>query len=164
MTRVDGFIIIRCSHGYEALVLEFKYADRFNSREVQIFDQPKYRDLAAETAMWKHFEEVAVQRKFNQLVRCHALGQAMLQRATRGKTTTLLVIHHPKDARAGQLLFDYRSHLSEPARARSLTLAELCDHMARSADTKQLENVEALRTRYVNETASEYWWQALIEA
>lgn len=165
MTRVDAFIIIRCSHGYEAIVLEFKYADRFNSRDVQIFDQPKYRALATETAMWKNFEEVAVQRKFNQLVRCHALGAAMLQHETPGgRLTTLLAVHHEKDARASQLLADYRSHMSEPARAGSLTLADLCDHMAKTANVQQLEAVEALRTRYANETASEHWWQAMVRA
>lgn len=162
MTRVDGFIVIRCRGGYEGIVLEFKYADRFNSRDVRIVDHPKYRALAARTDTWKNFDDIAVQRRFNQLVRCHALGVAMLQQETGASCTTLLVVHHGNDARAAQLVTDYGSHMSGAATAVGLTLAELCDHMAKTAGTiRQLRAVEALEIRYGSEAASERWWKEL---
>ncbi|NMR32385.1 hypothetical protein HGO92_22310 [Arthrobacter sp. SF27] len=162
MTRLDGFIILRCSIGYEAVVLEFKYADRFNSRDIRIVDQPTYRALAAKTAIWTDFDGVAVDRGFNQLVRCHALGASMLERATGSSRTTLVVIHHEKDTRADQLLASYRAQVRDPATAASFTLSKLCDHMAATADRQQQRTVETLRARYANEVGSQDWWQRFI--
>lgn len=159
MTRMDGFIILRCKTGYEAVVLEFKYADRFNSRDVRIVDRSTYRALAAKAAIWTDFDDVAAGRRFNQLVRCHALGASMLERETGSLRTTLVAIHHEKDVRAAQLVSGYRAQVCDPAAAAGLTLTKLCDHMAETADRRQLKIVETLRARYANEVGSEDWWE-----
>ena len=121
MTRMDGFLILRCRTGYEAVVLEFKYADRFNSRDVRIADRPTYQALAAKTAIWTDFDDVAADRSFNQLVRCHALGAAMLEHSTGSLRTTLVAVHHERDVRAAQLVAGYHAKLADPTTAAGLT-------------------------------------------
>uniref|UniRef100_UPI003F4958B1 PGN_0703 family putative restriction endonuclease n=1 Tax=Pseudarthrobacter oxydans TaxID=1671 RepID=UPI003F4958B1 len=164
MTRMDGFIILRCRTRYEAVVLEFKYADRFNSRNVQIVDRTTYQDLAARTAIWADFRDVAKDRSFNQLVRCHALGAATLEHSTGSMRTTLLVIHHEMDARAAHIVAGYQAKVADPTTAAGLTLAQLCDHMANTATAEQREIVATLRSRYANETGSDEWWELLTDS
>lgn len=162
MTRMDAFITVRTASGHEAIVMEFKYADRFNSRNVQIVDQPAYRRLATDSAVWKDFDVVARDRNYNQLTRCHALGTSILHHDTGALRTTLMAVHHEKDVRAGQLIAGYASNLTEAATAVGLTLTELCNHMATTANREQRELVSMLRNRYATETGSEPWWNETV--
>ncbi len=158
MTRIDGFLIFQSQHGYESLALEFKYADRFNSRILQIADNPKYLDLESRTNIWGDFKSAAKVPNINQLIRCHSLGASILLQKTGASRTTLITIHHDRDTKATQIIADYRAHVTDPMTARGLSLSELCIHMSNTADENKKSIVPNLTARYAVETGSQKWW------
>ncbi|WP_442544985.1 PGN_0703 family putative restriction endonuclease [Arthrobacter sp. KN11-1C] len=160
MTRVDAFIVAETRSGAEGIVLEFKYADRFNSRRLVLSGNPAYESLDEATGLWKKCAAALADSAVNQLVRCHALGAAVMFNLHASMRTTLLAIHHDYDSAAMMNVEKYRSHVSEPERVRGLTISGFLAAMAAEASSEvEVAEVDRLRIRYVDLAGSARSWQ-----
>lgn len=161
MTRVDALLELRTASGSELLAIETKYADRFNSRRVDIDKQP-YRDLGAQVALWKDPDESLRSAHLNQLVRCHALAAAVAKDLVgRTPVPSVLVLHHCDDAASRLLVDTYIDQVADPTLVRAHSLDEFVDALTLSATTSwQRKTARALELRYVAESESEAAWLA----
>lgn len=161
MTRVDALIRVRTSLGDELIAIETKYADRFNSRQVNI-NRPPYRELTSRVGLWRDPDSALETPRLNQLVRCHALATAVAEDLVgRPTVPNLLVLHHRDDAAPRVLVEDYAGHLSEPALVGAHTLDEFVNVALMTSSSREQRNAaRALELRYVAETESEEAWQA----
>lgn len=161
MTRIDALIRVRTSLGDELIAIETKYADRFNSRRVNI-DRPPCRELASKVGLWRDPDSALMTPRLNQLVRCHALATAVAKDVVgRPTVPTLVVLHHRDDAAPPVLVDEYADHLSVPALVTAHTLDEFVNAAnAASSSRVQRHAARALELRYVAETESEEAWQA----
>lgn len=160
MTRVDGFVLVNTSEGIEAIVLEFKYSDRFNSRRLDLEHNPAYLKLADSTGLWLRPEATFTDKAVNQLVRCHALAASVLLSKGRGERTSLIVFHHSDDAPARSIVGSYRAQVHRTEDVVSMILSQLLVLMAEEApDEKSREQVQRLCRRYDNEESSEAYWR-----
>lgn len=159
-TRVDALITVRSLEGKEVIVVEIKYADRFNSRVVDLARTGAYERLARISGLWNPDDKSFHARPVNQLLRCHALGASVLGAEQAAKRPpTLLVIHHAQDLQASRVCSSYRSLLAVPRSLQTRTLNELFAGMWRSTGPVRRDAVSALRQRYEDELASEPLWQ-----
>jgi len=159
MTRIDGLIQVRSGFGDELIALETKYADRFNSRRVDI-DQPPYRRLAARVGLWSDPSAALGAAHLNQLVRCHALAAAVAEDFVgRATVPNLLVLHHRDDAASRFLVNDYAVHLADPALVHAHTLGDFLNAFASTAySQKERKIARGLDLRYAAEVESEPAW------
>ena len=160
-TRIDVLLTMDGPAGSELLAIEVKYADRFNSRAVNINTQ-RYLDLASRTHLWKHPEATLSTALVNQLVRCHALAYAVTPAMTGTQLApTLLGLHHDEDANARHVVSSYQDHLAQPELALGVTLDALVTAMEVTATTPHQKGLAAkLRARYAHDGASEEAWRA----
>lgn len=159
MTRVDALVELRTTSGAELLAIETKYADRFNSRRVNIDKQP-YRDLAARVGLWADPDASLGSTQLNQLVRCHALAAAVAKDLI-GRATVpgLLVLHHRDDAASRILTNAYSEHVAKPTRVHAHTLDQFVDALRHSAASRrQQKTARALELRYIDEGESDAAW------
>ena len=157
MTMVDFFVEYRTPLGIDSAVVEFKYADRINSRFVAIGENERYKALLAAQNLWLD-PAVLVERRFNQLARCHALGTSVL-RASRpdGRESHLIVIAEEHDVVARETTLAYADVLFDSTRCSHHTLTAAIGFALVSARGKRSRRLlEALRLRYVDLSASEY--------
>lgn len=160
MTRIDALVEIRSRGGRELMVIETKYADRFNSRQVDIMRAP-YRDLAGRLGLWVDAEATLASVHLNQLVRCHSLAAALTDDLIgRASVPSLLVLHHHDDAASRVLVGEYAGHATEPNGIAARTLDAFTDAMILTAETTAERQIaRALDLRYVAEHESELAWQ-----
>ncbi len=162
MTRVDAFIQIETDRGIEAVVTEVKYADRFNSRFVDLTRSDAYRKLADATQLWSKPNVILTSRQVNQLARVHALAASVLGSSqARLLPPTLLIIHHPDDSRVETIVGDYRSLVARPEIVTSVDLGALFDTMYATAITAADRlMVKQMRTRYTEHGYSDELWNS----
>ncbi|QIX26939.1 hypothetical protein ncot_10240 [Nocardioides sp. JQ2195] len=161
MTRIDALVQVRTRSGDELVAIETKYADRFNSRRVDIDKRP-YRELAARVGVWNDPDAVFGAPQLNQLVRCHALGVAVTEDLLgRAVVPHLLVVHHRDDLSSRILVDDYADHLADSDLVDARTLDQLVDALTHTAASPgQRRIARALELRYVAQAESEAAWLA----
>jgi hypothetical protein len=166
MTRVDAFFTVQSAVGTEGIVLELKYADRFSTRALPLADNPRYRQLADDTGLWRAPDQALTDDAIGQLLRCHALGLRSLQ-VDHQKTlpVTLLLVNHPLDLSATAVLERYREHLTNPALARQVDLERLLQTAAAvSPGAASAGAIEELHVRYLAHEESESLWREHLDA
>ena len=160
MTRVDAFIVVRTRSGAEGIVLEFKYADRFNSRTLPLPSNPAYSALGGATGLWKNGSAALADPAVNQLLRCHALGAAVMAKHHGSMRTSLLAIHHDADSTAVLNVEKYRRHVARPERVRGVTVSRFLAEMTSEATSgKGAADVNRLQVRYADLCLSASSWQ-----
>jgi hypothetical protein len=161
-TRVDALVHLDSPTGHEVLIIEVKYADRFNSRSVDVEHNRRYANLAKDSNLWRVDDHNLWTRRVNQLLRCHALGASVLgsQRA-RSSPPCLLLIHHPLDVHAVEMASAYQAVVTRPETVQVCNLDRLLATMRDSALTDaQRSACDALRLRYLDHGRSEQMWAA----
>lgn len=160
-TRVDAWIQLETNLGSQAVVLEVKYADRFNSRNIKIFSNERYRDIASATGLWNIDGPNVDDRIVNQLLRCHALGAAVWR--TKGSNLELpklLVVHHRDDEGATRAVRAYSDVLNHSETFVATDLSAFLETMRVTATSKLQRNIVGqLWIRYVAFDLSEQAWQ-----
>lgn len=166
MTMLDCWIEAESQEGPLGIAFEIKYADRFNSRNLNVSDNPKYRSLAEHTGLWSLDSSEAKLRAVNQLIRCHALAASMwTKRHGRASLPMLAIIHHPADRSALKVTTLYQSALQIPNLLRVFDLDQLFEAMRLNAQCQQQADLAGhLRTRYVDHIASDEDWKKYQES
>lgn len=161
MTRVDVLVEVLTGAGREFFGVEVKYADRFNSRRVDVSREP-YRALAAKSGLWLDADSTLRDQRVNQLVRCHALVTSLAWRASaRESTPSMLVLHHEADRRAEATVRLYQSQVTASDAVRSASLSGFIRTMVdRARNDEQRRAAQDLHLRYAGEEASERLWRA----
>ncbi|MBD8467059.1 hypothetical protein IFU30_12345 [Plantibacter sp. CFBP 8798] len=160
MTRLDALITVRTAGGIEGVVLELKYTDRFSSRKLPIAENPLYRQMANDSDTWRTPTSALTDYTVSQLLRCHALGTKALQvEHSAWMPVTLLLVSHPLDLVAVDILKSYRDHLSAPASAVHVDLAKFLN-AAIDVSSNSLERAAMgeLQLRYIEHAESEDLW------
>lgn len=160
-TRVDAWVRLHSSEGPLAAVFEIKYADRFNSRHIDLSKQPKYRELAETTGLWDLNDARTASRTVNQLIRCHALAAASwLKKSSTTNLPRIVVVYHASDQAALRVIEQYRSILLLQDLLIPLELTAFFDLMTRSArSADQLKAADRLKDRYTSFHLSEHLWE-----
>ena len=97
-TLVDAMLVFQTEAGKpHVCVVEAKLADRFNSRHVPIWLNPRY-EAVLDQGLWRADALDLQDRALNQLLRCHAVGVSVLaDLAADASPAQLVVVHHPED-------------------------------------------------------------------
>ncbi|MET7769086.1 hypothetical protein [Nocardia sp. NPDC005366] len=152
-TRIDALIIAHGDRGPEAIAIEVKYADRFNSRRVNIATAP-YRDLASRSGLWTEPSWALSERRVNQLARIHALATSYAMSLDIAVPVTLLVLTHDLDTSAAQVVGEYQRYVSGPL-VRRVSISEACNLVVDSAPPHCRGMAQNLLLRYGSEAASD---------
>lgn len=161
-TRVDVLVELQTETGRQFVVVEVKYADRFDSRQVAITSEP-YRRLADARGLWADVDMFDLQANCNQLTRCDALGMAWAA-SKQGVVLPplVLVVHHQSDQRAMKAVAEYRLRLVTPHRVQALTLEVALAIMRSTAeDQSQRSIAHGVLLRYGSDSLSEPLWREL---
>lgn len=148
MTRLDVLAYAETANGVLPVVFEVKYADRFNSRKTPT-STPPYEELAEQSGLW-HNDNVLLEPRFNQLVRCHALASAVSVADRASALPVLVVVHIAEDTGAAGLVDDYRLQVTDATLVRGVLLSDFVAAMGSSA--------EDLRERYCDMSPSQSDW------
>ncbi|MGJ0121735.1 PGN_0703 family putative restriction endonuclease [Williamsia sp. MIQD14] len=164
-TMLDVWVIAKTENGQNlSIAIEVKYSDRFSSRVLPIWANPKYREIAnsQHPPLWNLDAPASRTRAVNQLIRCHALCVFLAQEA-RATRSQLIVVHHPADSAAAAVIDEFDAIVDNgtlhPCGLDSFLLA-----MSRSANATQSRTVDELRTRYVAYHLSDALWERRGEA
>ncbi|MFF0385192.1 PGN_0703 family putative restriction endonuclease [Streptomyces sp. NPDC004286] len=166
MTRLDAWIHLETESGPLGLAVEVKYSDRFNSRHLNVSENPKYQALANETGLWDLSGRKSQSRPVNQLLRCHALAADLwLTTHKGGELPTILVLHHPGDQSAPKTAELYREALNRPDLMKVASLDQLVSQMRMTATSKYQRTVaRTLRIRYLGHELSEASWMKYLDS
>nr|WP_309735877.1 hypothetical protein [Microbacterium sp. SORGH_AS_0428] len=161
MTRLDAFFRVRTDFGVEGLVLELKYTDRFSSRRIDVAGSQRYAELASSRDLWHDPQAAFIDPTIGQLLRCHALGERILQvDEPSAGGTTLLLVSHPNDTTALLVMDRYRAALTNKSRAVDLALDRvLAVALATAPSASAAAVVRGLQLRYLDHWESEHLWQ-----
>lgn len=152
-TRIDVLLVVTGERGTEVIAVEVKYADRFNSRHVDIATSP-YRELARRSGLWMSPSQVINDRRVNQLARIHALATSYGLSHEITAPTSVLVLAHELDTRAHQVVNEYQRMVNGPVVHRA-SLRSVCTTVARTASPSHGRAANELLLRYGSESASE---------
>lgn len=159
-TMLDLWLLVRRSDGHTlSVAFEVKYSDRFNSRHLTVWENPRYRELADRRPhrAWDWDSPITRSRTVNQLLRCHALAM-LFGEAAGASSEHLVVIHHPSDTEAPIVTREYASTVPND-RVSHIDLDVFLTAMTRSAkDDEQRSQTDALRVRYVAHELSNALW------
>lgn len=164
-TMLDVWVLAKTNEGQTlSIAIEVKYSDRFNSRVLPIWANPKYREIAnsQQPPLWDLDASATRTRAVNQLIRCHALCVFLAQEA-RATRSQLIVVHHPADSAATAVIDEFDA-IVDDGTLRPCGLDSFLLAMARSANATQSRTVDELRTRYVAYHLSDALWQRRGEA
>lgn len=159
-TMLDVWVVARMDDGETlSIAVEVKYSDRFNSRVLPIWANPRYREIAnrQQPPLWDLDASATRSRAVNQLIRCHALCVFFAQEA-RATRSQLVVIHHSSDSAAAAVIAEF-DDIVESGTLRHFDLDSFLLAMARSANAAQCQLVAELRTRYVAYHLSDALWE-----
>ncbi|WP_148209170.1 PGN_0703 family putative restriction endonuclease [Rhodococcus erythropolis] len=161
-TRLDMWLVLQTRTGPMSVAVEIKYADRFNSRVLPVWDNERYREIREDGRHHWDFSSPAIQSKtINQLLRCHALA-TFLRPQAHGPHTRLLILHHPFDTAAPSLIDQYAAVVTTPELVARHDLITVFDAMHRhSANAGEDQEVENLAQRYVQFDLSEPTWSSV---
>jgi PD-(D/E)XK nuclease superfamily protein len=151
-TRVDTLIVVAGDHGSEVIAVEVKYADRFNSRHVDIATAP-YRELASRSGLWTAPSWTLANRRVNQLARIHALATSYALSLGIAAPASLLVLTHELDTSAGRLIDDYQRCVNGPLVHRA-TIRSVCTSVVAAATARSRATAQDLHLRYGTESGS----------
>jgi hypothetical protein len=162
-TRLDALVVVETNAGYEAIVIEVKYADRFSTRRVDVTREP-YVELAKTADLWKDPSRVLRCQLFNQLVRIDALASSTSMSFGSTQPVTFLAVVHEDDEKAMEVLHRYGTELNAPGRLHVVSLRRFVGSMKQAVyDDTQDKVVNRLHTRYVNESASASLWSEMLQ-
>lgn len=151
-TRIDALIVAAGDSGTEVIAVEVKYADRFNSRLVDISTTP-YRGLAERAGLWADAAEVLGRRRVNQLARVHALAASYSLSLGVSAPASLVVLSHAMDASAVDVVEEYRPLVNGPL-VHHATLREACRSVVDAAPPRHGNAARDLELRYGSEDGS----------
>jgi hypothetical protein len=151
-TRIDALILAVGDTGTEVIAVEVKYADRFNSRRVDIDTQP-YRELARRSGLWKFPSRALTDRRLNQLARIHALATSYALSLDVDRPTSLLVLTHGLDHVAEAVVDDYRRCVGGHFVQR-VSLQDVCTTVFATAPSRDRASAQQLVMRYGDESGS----------
>lgn len=159
-TILDAWVVVETNTGLMPISIEVKYIDRFNSRYIDPTQRLEYLTLADRSNLWDTSNSLFRSRRVNQLLRCHALGAAMAYDHGSGQSLPLMIlIHHPDDPTATDVLSDYRQLLRDELLLLSVPLDTLFRAMRDSAsEPEQQRIVSDLSLRYIDCSASQALW------
>lgn len=158
-TIVDGWISAKAEAATVSAVIEVKYIDRFNSRNIDVATRKQYRRLAETTGMWDLDSNLAKDRAINQLLRCHGTGVAISQASHHTSLPKILIFHHPEDARASKIIHLYKQFLRDPDMCIPVPLDTLFRLMRCTAlEEAQRKLASSLISRYLKYSLSEDAW------
>ena len=160
-TRVDVFMVLRQGAHRRVVVVEIKYSDRFNSRNVNVVDNPRYAELNRVTAIWRDDWRCHLNQEASQLFRCHALAAAHQSPLESWVSAPLLMVwHHPCDSRARPAVERYANLLRDRASTMAVGLDRILEVMRTEAgDGRQRAVVDRLTVRYLAHELSEPSWR-----
>lgn len=151
-TRIDVIIVAAGGRGTEIIAVEVKYADRFNSRVVDI-STPPYLRLAERAGLWADAAGVLGDRRFNQLARVHALAASHGLSLGVSAPASLLVFSHGMDASATEVVEGYRLLVDGPL-VRHASLRDACRAVVDAAPPRHRAAARDLDLRYGSEAGS----------
>ncbi|WP_133167769.1 PGN_0703 family putative restriction endonuclease [Mycolicibacterium austroafricanum] len=155
-TRIDALIVVSGDRGSEVVAVEVKYADRFNSRHVDILT-PSYQELAQRSGLWPEASQVLADRRVNQLARIHALATSHGLALDIGVPASLLVLAHELDTVASTVVDDYMRSVAGPLVHRA-SLRTACAAIVAAAPPHQKSMARNLQLRYGAESESSAWY------
>ncbi|MGV7586330.1 PGN_0703 family putative restriction endonuclease [Mycobacterium kansasii] len=151
-TRIDALVVAAGDCGSEVVAVEVKYADRFNSRHVDI-STPRYHELARLTGLWTAPSRVLTDRRVNQLARIHALATSHGLSLDISAPASLLVLAHEMDTAAGGVVDEYKSCVTGPLVHRA-SLRSVCASVVAAAPSQHATIARLLELRYGSESES----------
>lgn len=161
-TRIDVLVVATGDSGPEVIAVEIKYADRFNSRRVDI-STPPYHDLARSSGLWTEPSRALTDPRVNQLARVHALATSYARSLGVARPVSLVAVAHEADAAAQEVVSAYAACVNGPL----VTLASLravCASAVETAPVSQQHSAERFHARYGCEAGSDDVAQELAEA
>nr|WP_203702539.1 hypothetical protein [Asanoa iriomotensis] len=160
-TRIDGWLTLQTSNGPLALVVEIKYADRFNSRHILLHERIAYRALAERTQLWNLDDNRTQARSVNQLLRCHALGAAVWSRRfPELSPPQIMVVTFPGDRLGERAVESYRQILLSPFLVTAVNLDQVLKVMSETTGSEEERRVvSAFQMRYLEHHLSEDLWR-----
>lgn len=151
-TRIDALIVVTGDCGAEVVAVEVKYADRFNSRHVDI-STPSYHQLARRSGLWSEPSQVLTDRRVNQLARIHALATSHGLALDIDVPASLLVLAHELDTVASTVVDKYMTCVTGPL-VRRTSLRSACASIIAAAPSHQRAMARNLQLRYGAESES----------
>jgi hypothetical protein len=151
-TRIDVLVVAAGDLGTEVIAVEVKYADRFNSRLVDISTSP-YRELARRAGLWADAAKVLGGRRVNQLARVHALAASYSISLGVSAPASLLVLSHEMDASAADVVEEYRMLVDGPL-VHHVHLRNACRSVVDAAPPRYGSAARDLDVRYGSEAGS----------
>lgn len=151
-TRIDALVVAAGDSGTEVIAIEVKYADRFNSRLVDISTSP-YRGLAERAGLWADAARVLGGRRVNQLARVHALAASYSLSLGISTPASLLVLSHETDASAADVVEEYRP-LVDGRLVHHTSLRDACRSVVDAAPPRHGAAARDLDLRYGSEAGS----------
>ena len=151
-TRIDALIVAVGQSGAEVVAIEVKYADRFNSRLVDIAT-PSYQELARRSGLWREPRLVLTDRRVNQLARIHALATSHGLSAGMSAPASLVVLAHELDDVASDVVDEYKRCVTGSLVHR-VTLKDMCASVVSAAPTQYDAVAQNLQLRYGAELES----------
>lgn len=163
-TIVDA--VTEASAGTGALGLigwEVKLCDRYSSRAPSL-GQP-YADLVHHSSIWRPGSHERVSRRTNALFRSHALVEAARLRRGLPKThLPFVLLRHPDDVHASNVIREYRSLLRRDSAVLDCRLDDLIRAMGDAArSTRQADTARTMCLRYVDHGKSEHMWRKVVD-
>lgn len=152
-TRIDVLVMATGGKGQELIAIEVKYADRFNSRRVDI-ETERYRNLAKHSGLWTDPCGVLGDDRLNQLARVHALATSYSRSLGISQPVSLIVATHGRDASAQEIVDLYGAQVNGPL-VTHVALRSVCASVLDAAPWGRRDTAEALWERYGCETGSE---------
>lgn len=145
-TRIDVLLVVKGGQSDEVIAVEVKYADRFNSRRVNI-ETPAYRELADRTRLWKSPGLALADRRTNQLARIHALATSYALSLGIDAPTSMLLISHAMDDGAARIARAYTGHVAG-RHVHHASLQDACAEAVVWAPVAFLREAQLLNLRY----------------
>ncbi|SIJ41174.1 Uncharacterised protein [Mycobacteroides abscessus subsp. bolletii] len=151
-TRIDALLVVAGDCGIEVVAVEVKYADRFNSRHLNI-STPPYQRLAQRSGLWSAPSQVLTDRRMNQLARIHALATSHGLSRNIDLPASLLVLAHEMDTVAADVVDEYKSCVTR-ARVHRVSLRSACASVVAAAPSHHTTVARDLELRYGAESES----------
>lgn len=157
-SRIDLLIRVVTRTGNEFIAMEIKYADRFNSRAIDLRNDSYFRLIEA-AGVWYSNVSLEPRSATNQLLRCHALATSLSLVSFGHSETTFILLTLDDDDLATAIAAEYSQDLLDPTRFVHLSWTEFFAHFLTSDDRTGL--ARRLHDRYIGWDLSESAWRSM---
>lgn len=157
-SRIDLMIGVTTRAGNEFVAMEIKYADRFNSRAIDLRTDA-YRGLIEAAGLWHSKVSLEPRSATNQLLRCHALATSLSLVSFDHSDTTLILVTLDDDDLATAIAEKYSQTLLDPKRFVHLSWAEFLERFLTAE--RRTGIARALHDRYIGWDLSEPAWLSM---